>query len=167
MTSAAVQFAIDRILEAEGGIADVGDGKGITRFGQTPAWLEDNGFVPPSNAADAAENYAEWMKRTRLAEISDIDRTLGWLVADFAVHSNPGPAIAALQRALDVKDDGVLGPVTMAHLRVKSGQPLLARRFVAERMKFVGALLGSMKHDRRKFARGWLNRLADHVEALP
>jgi lysozyme family protein len=171
MTSSAVQSVIARVLQAEGGIKDVGDGKGVTRFGQTPGWLEDNGFVPPSNAADAAVNYETWMRRFKFDRIADLDPFLGWMVTDFAVHSGEETAIKVLQRALVVRDDGILGPVTFRSLqlaaRTDSQTSLLAHKFVAHRMRYIGELLGSKKVDRRQYAHGWLNRLADQVEELP
>jgi lysozyme family protein len=167
VTPASVQYAIDRILEAEGGVADVGDGKGLTRFGQTPQWLDDNGFIPPSNAADAAINYETWMQRTGLVDICIADRIVGYLVTDCAAHSGLYRAIVILQKALGVRADGVMGPRSQAAFRAVAGQPSLARSVYAERLRFVGELLWSEKADRRRWARGWLNRLADQVMDLP
>lgn len=92
----AVDAAIARILEDEGGVQDVGDGKGVTRYGQTQLWLDDNGFVPPTSVADAAMNYATWMERTRLADLCARDALVGYLVTDWAVHSPLAVAISGL-----------------------------------------------------------------------
>lgn len=165
--SAALDAVIARILEHEGGVKDVGDGKGVTRFGQTPDWLDDHGFVPPSTAADAATNYETWFRQTGLAALIERDPIAGYLVADFAVHGGLVTALKALQRALGVRDDGVLGPVTRARFTEVAGRPQLARRLLAERMRHTGVLLASLKVDRRQWAHGWLNRLADLVETLP
>lgn len=167
MTTVGMHSAIARIIEDEGGIADVGDGKGVTRFGQTPAWLDANGLVPPSNAADAAANYEVWMTRFQFDQVCALDPFTGWMLADFAVHSGEQTAIKVFQRALGLADDGVLGPKTLGRFQLIAGSPVLARKFVAQRMRFIGQLLGSEKIDRRKWAHGWLNRLADHVEKLP
>lgn len=163
---AAVQAVIDQILLDEGGIGDAGDGKGVTRFGQTPSWLEENGFIPPNNAGDAAVNYERWFERTALSAVIVRSPIVGHLVADFAVHSGLRPAVLALQRALDVKTDGVLGPRTLAALQQLPAPPV-ARRVLAARMRYVGILLKAAVPDRRKDASGWLNRLARQVEKLP
>jgi len=163
----AVQSVIDRILEDEGGIKDVGDGKGLTRFGQTPEWLEDNGFVPPSNAADAAVNYATWMARTRLTEICEIDPVAGYLVTDCAVIAGMTAAITQLQVAIGVPADGKLGPVTFARLREVAGYLKLWNRLIAQRFRHTCWLLSSTKIDRRKWAQGWGDRIADQLELLP
>lgn len=166
--SAAVDQVIARILESEGGIDDVGDGKGVTRFGQTPQWLDDHGFVPPSTVADAAANYEVWMTvRTPLAAICEIDPVVGYLVTDFAVHAGLTVAVRAMQRVLGVPADGVYGPQTAARLAETAGMPRLARRVLAAEMRFKGRLLGAKVPDRRPWAAGWLNRLADKLEQLP
>lgn len=160
-----VATAIDRILISEGGIADVHDGKGITRFGQTPDWLSANGLPVPTTPLEAAENYATWMARTRIDEVCNFNATVGYLVADYAVHSGERVAIEAFQRALGVQADGVIGPVTLRALTlVEPGK--LARKVIAQRMRFIGTLLGSSTKDRRIYARGWLNRLAEQVETI-
>lgn len=167
MSSIGVRGAITKILEDEGGVADVGDGKGVTRFGQTAAWLSTWGLPVPTTKDDAAANYETWMVRTRLAELADLDAYVGWAVADFAVHSGVVPAVQAFQRAIGVKDDGVIGPKTMARFRDVAGSPLLARKVTAERVRFLGGLLASKAIDRREWARGWMNRVARQIEALP
>lgn len=162
-----IHDVITKILEDEGGIADVHDGKGVTRFGQTPQWLDDNGLVPPSSAADAAANYEAWMQRVGLTAICERDGFVGWIVTDMAVHSGLTQAVKTLQRALGVTDDGAMGPQTRQRFEAVAGQPMLARKLVAERVKFVGSLLASTSVDRRKWARGWMNRLARQIEAIP
>lgn len=162
----AVQATITRILAHEGGIADVGDGMGVTRFGQTPAWLEQWGLPIPTDAREAALNYAEWMGRIGLADLCDIDGDLGYLVTDWAVHSGHQTAIRELQRLVGVATDGVIGPITLAAVE-QAGRRMLIRRFVGARGRHLGSLLASETVDRRKWARGWLNRLADLIEAIP
>lgn len=161
----AVERVIVRVMASEGGIADVGDGKGVTRFGQTERWLKDHGLPIPTTPNDAMDNYETWLTQTRLDEICDRDETLGHAVVDFAVHSGDEQAIKGLQRALRVHDDGVIGPQTRAALAAADLRTLV-HRVAGERIRFIGLLLGSRKVDRRQWAAGWCNRLADMVEAL-
>jgi hypothetical protein len=60
---------IERLLDREGGVADVGDGKGITRFGQTPEWLEQFGLPAPTTRAEAAVNYKRWLDLVKLTVV--------------------------------------------------------------------------------------------------
>lgn len=161
-----LDIVIGYILEREGGIADVGDGKGVTRWGQTAGWLQQFGLPTPTTREEAAANYARWAARTRIAEIIYWDPSVGDLVADFAIHSGEGEGIAALQRAIGVADDGVIGPVTLNALRCTNPESV-AKKVLAERTRFLGGLLASTKTDRRKWARGWLNRIAAQIESLP
>lgn len=157
---------IARILLDEGGAADLKDGKGHTFYGgQTKQWLDDNGFVPPSNAADAAANYATWFTRTGIAKIIARDGFIGWLVADACVNFGLSAGVKVLQRALAIKDDGVIGPQTVA--AIPAGNLIFARRLVAAKGRYYGDILASEQIDRRKFARGWMHRLGRQIEALP
>lgn len=165
MSDQAVSHVIDRILLHEGGITDLGDGKGVTRFGQTPGWLEDWGFVPPASAADAAANYAEWMSRVGLDRVCYRDEDLGYALTDWAVHSGHRIAIAALQQLLGVTRDGRIGPVTLAAIDDAPRRTLL-QGLIAARIRFTGHLLADAIVDRRRWASGWLNRLADQVARL-
>ena len=166
MPSANVLRIIERVLEHEGGIADVGDGQGLTRFGQTPAWLERWGYLPPVGPAEAMANYADWMRKLSLDAVADLDVEVGFLVTDWAVHAGHHAAIKGLQRALGVVTDGLIGPKTLAALEDAPRRPL-TRQVLAYRLREMGTILASSQPDRRKFARGWLNRMADQIERLP
>jgi lysozyme family protein len=161
-----VDQVIADLLEDEGGVKDVGDGKGITRWGQTPGWLQDHGFVPPTSAADAAVNYGRWMKQTRLAELCGRDAYIGWVVTDFAVLSGVVTAVTALQRACNVAADGALGPVTLAAVTPERSARI-ARRLLQIKVETFGALVSSKKVDRREWARGWFNRIGRQIVRLP
>lgn len=159
-------IVVARVLHREGGIKDVGDGKGETRFGQTPAWIETWGFQPPRTEAEAAANYTRWMQKLKLDQLVEIDLELGDGVTDFAVHSGHREAIQALQRLVKVPADGVIGPFTLAAIRSYPAQARLAIRFEAQRLRYIGKLLGSEKVDRREWASGWCNRIADRIDSV-
>ena len=94
---------IRRILDREGGVADVGDGKGVTRWGQTPGWLSDFDLPTPTNEAEAAENYATWLRVTGLERLLQPRAdALADTVIDLAVHSGHVTAIKSLQKAVGV-----------------------------------------------------------------
>jgi lysozyme family protein len=162
-----VATVVARVLEREGGIGQVEGETFVTRFGQTPAWLEEYGFVPPATAADAAVNYERWLAITRLEEICRIDLAVGDAVVDFAIHSGLSPAVEALQRAVGAKSDGKLGPVTFAAVAAAPAFAAVARQVLTARLRYLGVLLASMKTDRRPYARNWINRVASQIDALP
>jgi len=158
---------IEAILQSEGGIADVHDGKGETRFGQTPSWLETHGLPKPANADQAFANYALWMSRLKLDALCALDEWTGYLVTDMAVHFGEVTAIRTLQRALGVKDDGVIGPHTLARYQAVAGTRVFRQKLLAQKGRAYGDLLASTSVDRRQWARGWMNRLAQQIEGMP
>lgn len=160
-----MESAIAILLSDEGGIADVGDGKGVTRFGQTPGWLESFGLVPPSNAADAAVNYEVVFTKTRIADVIERDVATGHALATFAVHAGEQTAIKALQRELHVDDDGVIGPQTLAALD-RADDRVIAHGIVAAYGEHLGASMANRKRDNRDYARGWANRLGRLIRGL-
>jgi lysozyme family protein len=164
----AVKAVIQRVLLHEGGIADVGDGKGVTRYGQTPDWLATWGLTPPDSPEAAAENYAAWMAKIGLDAVCDTDVTLGCAVTDWAVHSGHVTAIKGLQQALGVTPDGVLGPKTRHALLAPGNGPAWRRLTLGvhcARLEFLGRLLTDHPEKHAKYAAGWLNRMATNLRA--
>lgn len=136
--------------EVEGGMADVGDGKGLTRFGQTPGWLRQFNLPTPTNWDDAATNYLTWMRLTKLASLND-DDVLTKVVVVWAVHSGHLTAIRALQRALKVSADGIIGAHTKGALS-RCDRNDIAGRVMVDYTWFLSSLTSPWE-------RGWKNRL--------
>ncbi len=171
--SAAVEFVIGKILSDEVNLedpstwaVDVGDGKGITRFGQTPGWLADHGLPVPETPEQAIANCRVWMGRYHLDLLSDIDPIVGHLVTDDAFHSGETGAVRRLQTAVGVGVDGIIGAKTLAAVRAANSGDV-ARDVFAEKMEHRFRLLGAKTPDRRKWANGWGLRLGRQVRTLP
>lgn len=157
-------FIIAKILKREGGVADVSDGKGVTRYGQTPDWLSQFGLTAPKTPTEAEANYRTWLVRTGLIGVCDQADVFADAVIDWAVHSGHVQAIRSLQRAVKARADGVFGPETQAAVD-RCDRFGTACRVVAERVRFIGRIL----HDQpalHVFASGWANRQAELIEAL-
>lgn len=161
----AAGVVIARVIEREGGIADVGDGKGVTSFGQTPGWLEQFGLPTPATVADAAANYRTWLVRTRLIGVCDHADSFADGVVDFAVHGGHQLAIRALQKALGVPADGILGPETQDAIDT-CDRALMGRKVLASRLRAIGRLITDSPGRNARWAAGWMNRVADQIEAL-
>lgn len=165
MKHSTLHNVISFVLIDEGGIEDVGDGKGITSFGQTPTWLKQWNLTAPAKASEARNNYVRYFEALRATEIVDASLGLGYAFASFAIHAGETRAIAALQRALDVPADGVIGPMTLGAFR-ESNHRQLAYDLAAAYLEHLGPLLASTRKDRRKWANGWLRRAARIVRTL-
>lgn len=79
---------------------------------------------------------------------------------DTAVHSGQGRAIVFLQRAAGVKDDGILGPKTLAAAQAMDPYRLFAR-FNGHRLDF----LNDNPTTWASFGRGWAQRIAENLKA--
>ena len=155
---------IARVLTREGGVADVGDGKGITRWGQTPGWLDQFGLPTPTTKAEAEANYRTWLVRTGLMGLCDHADSLADATIDYAIHSGHRVAIRSLQSALGVAMDGIYGPETQAAVDVCERR-WMAQRILGQRVRLLGRLITDLPA-RSKWAAGWLNRLGDQIETL-
>ncbi len=165
MTTAARDELIRRVLQREGGVADVGDGKGITRWGQTPGWLKQFNLPIPTNPTEASENYVAWLQVTRLDQlIGDVADDLADIVIDFAVHAGHVTAIRMLQASLGVAVDGVIGPATEA--AAKQDRKAICRRVLRGRLDQMGSLIASQPDKYARFARGWLARIGEQIQRL-
>lgn len=156
---------IDRVMRREGGVADVGDGMGVTRWGQTEAWLLTFGFGIPESREDAIGNYRAWLTRTGLIGLCAAPDALADLVIDGAVQHGHRTVIRWLQSALLIPTDGVWGPETQAAVDV-CDRVAVAARIAAERVRLYGALISGNQAKNAKFAKGWLSRIAEQIEQV-
>lgn len=85
---------------------------------------------------------------------------LRFSVFDAAVNSGVAQAVKWLQRAVDVVDDGVLGPVTLQAAQRSNGLRT-AVKVEAERLDFMTSLptWGA-------FGKGWARRIAGNLKAM-
>lgn len=159
------------ILEREGGFVDDPlDKGGATNHGITQAtlsaWRGKPVSVEDVKNLDVAE--ARSILRDRYLAKPGIDKLaspeLRAAVLDWSVNSGPVNAIKGLQRAVDVPEDGVMGPLTIRSANAENGRKL-AVLVHCQRLKFLGRLITD-KPTQAKFAAGWLARVSEQIEAL-
>jgi len=156
---------IQKVIAREGGVADVGDGAGETRWGQTPGWLEEFGLPSPKTPQEAARNYRTWLGRTRLDELTGIHPDLADAVIDYAVNAGTGRAVRALQQAVAVAQDGALGVVTLNS--VSHADPMrVTFRVLVSRLKFYLQLAKDNPVRNLQYLTGWTNRVLDQLGSL-
>ena len=149
-------LAFDALLGHEGGYVDnPKDPGGATRWGITERVARANGYMgsmrelPVATAKQIARReYWDAVKADQLPA------QLRYAVFDAAYNSGPTQSIKWLQRALGVKDDGVLGTQTL----------LAALQSPADRTqaKMLGARLQFMTDLPvwNTFGKGWARRIA-------
>lgn len=161
---------IDDILRREGGYSDrVQDTGGPTNFGITAATLgawrnlgrsATRAEVKALKEGEARAIYrSQYITAPRLDQVTNQD--LRGLLVDFGVHSGPARAVKALQRAVDVPIDGVLGPKTLAAMNRLDIRGVY-RAVLRERGELLAAILQRDK-TQLVFAAGWLRRLMEFV----
>jgi lysozyme family protein len=152
--------AFEKLLKYEGGFSDhSADPGGKTRYGITEAVARDVGYR--GDMRELPLDLAQRIYKDRYwdavqAEALPVD--VRYIVFDGAVNSGITQSAKWLQRACGVKDDGVIGPVTIraANSLASDG---LKRRILGQRLRFMATL-----PNWPAFGRGWANRIADLLE---
>lgn len=154
--------AFGRVIAHEGGFVDHPDDPGgATRFGVTERVARENGYrgsMRDFPLAEARRIYrAKYWDAVRADELPAAVR---FDVFDAAINSGPAQAIRWLQRAIGVRDDGVVGPATIAAARTFNGSALAAR-FNGTRLEFMASL-----PTWSTFGRGWARRIATNLRNI-
>jgi len=159
----AIEKIIASVIENEGGekvTNDPLDGGGRTQFGisersHPEAWEDDK--------VTLNEAQAIYVQRYVVAPGFDklSDHRLIHQLVDFGVNSGPFIAIQKLQMALDVKQDGVLGPKTLEAANKADGRKL-NNDIVAIRVKFLCKLCVK-RPSQLRFLEGWVDRALEFL----
>lgn len=153
------QTAVERVLAHEGGYVNhPSDPGGATNYGITQRVAREWGYTGHMRdlpRATAVQIYRKQYWDTVRGD--DLPFAVAFQVFDAAVNHGVGNATRWLQRAAGVKDDGKIGPVTLAAVRAIPPAALVLA-FNEIRLKFYASLstFGT-------FGRGWSRRLADNL----
>lgn len=152
--------AFDLLLKHEGGFSDhAADPGGKTRYGVVEAVAREVGYR--GDMRDLPLDLAKRIYKERYwdaVKAEQLPPAIRMVVFDAAVNSGPGQSAKWLQRALGVKDDGAIGPQTIA--AANAGNPdALRMRVLGQRLKFMAGLAHWPA-----FSRGWANRIASLME---
>lgn len=149
--------AFDKLLGFEGDYSnDKDDPGGATRYGITEQVARENGYS--GSMRELPVDFAKAVYKRKYWDTVQADAlppAVRYAVFDSAVNSGPHQATLWLQRAIGVKDDGVIGPRTLAALADQAPDGLL-RRFLGQRLVFLTSL-----PNWPTFAKGWARRVGD------
>lgn len=152
--------AFDILLKHEGGFSDhPADRGGKTHYGITEAVAREVGYR--GDMRELPLDLAKRIYKDRYwdaVRADELPEAVRYAVFDAAVNSGPRQAIRWLQRAVGVRDDGIIGPQTLAAVRAANPERLL-RRFLSQRLRFMAGLPSWPA-----FGRGWAWRIADLME---
>lgn len=148
------------VLKSEGGNDDdPSDHGGRTSRGITQreysAWCEEN-FKADGDVWKAPQNFIEQIYRSEYWNpyCDDFPAGVDYIYFDLAVNAGPYRAATLLQRALKVREDGRIGPITRAAVR-NANALMLINDFSDVKRIWYKAL------NQPKFTKGWLNRTAE------
>ncbi len=140
----------------EGDYSDHADDPGgKTRFGITEATARRFGYK-----GDMRELPVDLAKRIYLGEYwnpvqaDKFPQVVRYPLFDAAVNSGVSQSILWLQRALGVKADGIVGPITVGAAYTVDANTL-RNRLIAQRLRFMTDL-----KNWPSFSRGWARRIA-------
>ena len=147
---------------------DKNDRGGITKYGVCLRFLKT---IRPNATADTVRNltkkeatdifHSEFWDKCRCDELPD---RIAFALYDTAVNTGIKQAVKFLQRALGIKDDGIIGTDTVYFARNCDVDDVLAS-MLEQRRAFYRHLADKYPTDKR-FLNGWLNRVDDLSVAL-
>lgn len=157
------------ILRWEGGyVDDPDDAGGATNRGVTigtyTAYCERRGLPKPSKADVRRMPMAHWEEifKTMYWDRWQADRIKSQSVANICVDwvwASGAWGIRRVQRLLGVREDGIVGEVTLASLNARDPRRLFAE-IRADRYAFVEEII-RRRSQNAKFRKGWLRRIND------
>lgn len=149
------QILINRVLGHEAGyVNDPNDPGGETKWGISKR------SYPHLNIRDLIRDQAidiyfiDFWDKMKLDGYKD---GIAFQLLDSAVNSGIDQTIRFMQRAIDVADDGKVGPITLSALATISETDLIML-FLAERLEFMTKLKNWPHH-----GKGWARRIAQNL----
>ena len=158
MTAKIFDLGLRLLLRHEGGyVNNPKDPGGETKFGISKRAYPQ---VDIKNlTVDAAKEIYKRDYWDR-AQCDKLPPYLAYVLFDAAVNSGIGQAIRFLQRALNLADDGVIGPLTLAAVQRLDAESIAAR-YLGQRLMFMTKL-----STWDEFGKGWSRRVADQMMGL-
>lgn len=153
--------SLHRLLAHEGGYSDYpSDPGGPTKFGITLAVYRQYAKpgVTAANVRAMTIGEAEAIYRARYWDVLRCDELPAGVddaVFDYGVNSGADRAARALQRIVAVKDDGVIGPLTLAAAARRDAADVI-NALCDERLRFLRGL-----RTWPVFGKGWTRRVAE------
>ena len=160
MTSANFRRSLTAVLIHEGGYVDhPKDPGGATNLGITQATLARwrRKRVTKSDVKKLTQSEAAAIYRANYWDAvkgDDLPGGVDYCVFDYAVNSGPSRAAKGLQRAVGVRADGAIGPLTMKAVQDKEPSDIIVE-MCNKRLAWLKRLK-TWKH----FGRGWGRRVA-------
>lgn len=168
MNASYIDYVVKGILNVEGGFVNKkADRGGATKYGITigtlSRWRKKKVTVQDVmnlTKEEAATIYKEeYIRKPGFLNFGD--EPLAEQLIDAGVNHGQAGAIKILQRALDLRDDGVIGPQTIAAVKALPFFVVYAK-FISRRLRYYAAICDN-DSKQLEFAAGWMNRCATMI----
>lgn len=133
------------------------DPGGETMYGITKAVARASGYT--GDMKELPESFAKTIYRVKYwdaVKADELPANIRFNIFDGAVNSGVVQSTKWLQRAIGVKDDGVIGPITLAE-SYKNKDTIVAK-FNSQRLLFMTSL-----STWSTFGKGWTKRIAKNL----
>ncbi|KXZ66832.1 glycoside hydrolase family 108 protein [Acinetobacter venetianus] len=149
----------DRTIGHEGGyVNNPNDRGGETNWGVTIATARANGYIGSMREMTREQAKQIYFKAFwQRAKCDQYTGAISYQLFDAAVNHGIGNAIRMLQRAANVLDDGIVGPITLSAIKDMTLDDVLML-FLAERLEFFTRLQSF-----NSFGRGWARRVVGNL----
>jgi lysozyme family protein len=173
------ELSIPTVLRHEGGFNNVsGDPGGATNFGVSLRWLRAQGLLEEleHEEGDVTHDEIQAIKLMTVAEAEAFYQRFWWdaykygtiipqavatKIFDMSVNLGAPRAHRMVQKALQLDQDGILGPKSMAELNTMSSLTVIIS-LQNTQAQFYRDLV-TANPARQKFLQGWLNRAYDRI----
>jgi lysozyme family protein len=159
------ETAFSCVIKSEGGyVNDPHDAGGETNLGVTKAaWAAYLGRAVQDGemkllTVDTVKPFYKKMYWDKM-HCDDLPKGLDYAAFDFAVNAGVGQSSKFIQRCVGVKDDGSIGPATMAAV-AKADSRMLLLSFTNQKVTFYRGL-AEKNTTQEKFLKGWLARATE------
>ncbi|ENX58186.1 MULTISPECIES: glycoside hydrolase family 108 protein [Acinetobacter] len=153
------QTALKRVLQHEGGYVNhPSDPGGETNYGITKATAQNYGYK--GSMKNIPMDMVERIYKNQFWDALSCDSfpySFAYQYFDAGVNHGLVNARKILQRALGVKDDGIVGAITLNEIR-KQPQFALINLFNAERIQFYTRIKTF-----NTFGKGWMSRVSGNL----
>lgn len=161
MSADPIDDDITHELQVEGGLSnDPADKGGLTNGGISQV------ANPDLNVATLTEAEKREIYRQRYVIAPGYDKItsprLQAQMIDFGVNSGPAVATMKLQSVMGLKQDGILGPITLQAINAHAPDAL-NRALAIARIKMLGQIVVK-NPSQLKFLNGWLDRATQFIQ---
>jgi len=149
----------DRLMGYEGGLGnDPDDHGGLTKYGISKKSYPDIDIANLTLERAKEICFRDYYVPLSIEQFAD--NRIAWQVFDFGFNGGTVTSAVTIQRILKIKQDGIIGKITLKKANLWSGKYPLYVYFMSSRIKHYIKLVDN-DHSQMKFFKGWIFRAVE------